>query len=160
MEASTAPAKRAALGQLRDRCHQHRGDGDLERGGSMGAQPETTGFKVSTKSRSCAPLSSHRQMRREPILHHLADACRRLVRKRGGVGEDLEVVLLPAELGQLLHQHLVVGLDGALVRLRRLAAVGDRLEDGGDLRLDRRALSGDSSSSSTAGEVSPCEMKP
>src|SRR4051812_24782893 len=85
-------------------------------------------------------LVLNRQMRREPVLHHLADALRRLVRERGRVGEYLEVVLLPAELGQLLDEHLVVGLDRLVVGARRSPTVGNSLEDRGDLRLDRLAV--------------------
>ena len=62
-----------------------------------------------------------------------------LVRASARGSAKLQVGLAPAELGELVGERVVVRLLRCDVLRRRLAPVGNRLEDGRDLRLERRA---------------------
>ena len=74
----------------------------------------------------------------EPVLYHFADAVVAGACECAGVGEELQIGLAPAELGQLLGKGVVVGFVGSGVLDGASAALGNGLENCRHLRLKAR----------------------
>ena len=121
----------------------------------------TTGFKVSIQQAILRAFVLDREMRHEPIEHHLADLFRRALRQQARVREDLQVLFLPADLAEFLDQDIVVAFDRGFVLGGLLAAFIDRFENRADVGVERgRGFRRLQSAARPPGVVSPLEMKP